>query len=78
MLAIFSSVLYALAILINLVGFLDLTVLLLKMAIRVPEVSIVLFGIYKILTIFFRSLIALGRASKNQHLMIYWDNLEKE
>ena len=76
-LAIFSSVLYALAILINLVGFLDLTVLLLKMAIRVPEVSIVLFGIYKILTIFFRSLIALGRASKNQHLMIYWDNLEK-
>lgn len=76
-LAIYSSILYGLAIIMNIFGLLDFTVLLLKMAIRVPEVSIVLFGIYKILATFFNALITLGRTSKHEHLMVYWDGIEK-
>ncbi|MCB2218774.1 MAG: mechanosensitive ion channel [Bacteroidetes bacterium] len=76
-LAIYSSILYVIAIVTNLFGLLDLSVLILKMAIRVPEFSVVLFGIYKILTIFLSALITLGRTSRHEHLMIYWDVIEK-
>ncbi len=76
-LAMFSSVLYLVAIIVNIFGFLDLTVLILKVATRVPEFTIVLYGIFKVISTLVVALCMIGKTSSNQMLVVYWAQVEK-
>jgi small-conductance mechanosensitive channel len=76
-LALFSFVLYFSASFSNLFGYVEISIALLKVAIRVPEFSIVLYGIYKILAAVIMALASIGRTSRNQLLIDYWDRIEK-
>jgi len=45
--------------------------------VHVPAISIILFGLYKILEVVIKSLVRIGKESKSNVLANYWDNIEK-
>jgi len=76
-LALFAFIMYFAGFLCNFFGFLELSVAILKVAIRVPEFSIVLYGVYKIIAAIILASTSIGKTSKIQQLVVYWDRIEK-
>ncbi|MCB0805758.1 MAG: mechanosensitive ion channel [Bacteroidales bacterium] len=76
-LALFASTMYLIALGTNFFGYLDLSVAILKVAIRVPEFSIALYGIYKIIAAIIMAITSIGKTSKEQLFVVYWDRIEK-
>jgi small-conductance mechanosensitive channel len=75
--ALFGLTFYVFAFTSNFFGYLDLAVLFAKVAIHVPEFTILLFGIYKIVVALIKAMIAIGKSQKNSAFEIYWNNIEK-
>lgn len=76
-LALASFILYFTSLFANFFGYLDLAVLFVKAGVQVPGITIILYGLYKILMAIIITLIKIGKAGKNRLLDKYWDNLEK-
>ncbi|MEZ5082377.1 MAG: mechanosensitive ion channel [Bacteroidales bacterium] len=77
LLGLSSFTLFLISFFANLLGFLDLAVLFVKAGILVPGLTIILFGLYKILMVIIITLIKIGKAGKNRLLDNYWSILEK-
>jgi len=77
LLALFTFIFYFISFLTNFFGYLNLSVLLVKAGVHVPVISIILYGLYKILEVVIKSLVRIGKESKSNVLANYWDNIEK-
>ena len=77
LLALFAITFYFMSFFANFFGYLDLSVLLVKAGVHVPEFTIVLYGLYKITIVLVRALVRIGKASKRAILENYWDIIEK-
>ena len=60
----------------NLFGYLDLAVLMLKVGIHVPEITVVLYGMYKITVALIRMMISVWSHGKSEFFSEYWANIE--
>lgn len=77
LLALFSFSFYVLSFFANLFGFLNLSVLFLRVSSHVPEFSIILFGFYKILETLILVVGKLGHERNSAFLETYLDIIEK-
>jgi len=76
-LAYFVVAFYLFALIANLFGFLNVVVLFSRVAIHVPEFTIVLFGISKITKAVVRATIEIGKTGNLPGMEKFWDIIEK-
>lgn len=76
-LALYTFTFYLISFFANLFGFLHLAVLIVKTGVHVPEFTIVLFGLYKIVLVVIRAVVSIGKAGKSNILEKYWEQIEK-
>ncbi|MCD4683609.1 MAG: mechanosensitive ion channel, partial [Bacteroidales bacterium] len=72
-----SFLFYFISLLANVFGFLNLSVLLIKVGIHVPEFTVILFGVSKISKAVVRAFIQIGIAGGYKAMEKYWDFIEK-
>jgi len=77
-LALYTFTFYLISFLANFFGFLHLAVLIVKTGVHVPEFTIVLYGLYRIVLVLIRAVVSIGKAGKSHILEKYWDQIEKK
>lgn len=77
LLSVFIFLFYLVAFFSNLLGYLDMAVLMAKVGIHVPEFTVVLYGIYIIVVALIRALVRIGLSEKDTLLSNYWESIEK-
>ncbi len=77
-LSIFLMGAYGLAFITNILGYVNLTVMLLKIAAQSATIILLIFSIQKILKLLISAVCELGRANKYSALAGYWDKIERK
>ena len=72
-----SFVFFIISLLSNIFGYLDLSVLMMKVGVHIPEFTVVLFGISKISKAVVKAIVQLGIAGDYTVLKKYWPLIEK-
>ena len=72
-----SFLFYFVSLFANILGFLDLAVLFIKVGVHIPEFTVVLFGISKITKAVVKAIVQLGQAGNLRIMEKYWSLIEK-